>query len=634
MANEPIDRNQLAISLEFKGWNLIDIGRHREAAEVLRRAIALEMEVGNTHAAMYDYRTLSEALEPDDPHAALAAIRRYTQLSDSLHSEQLKELMSRADAELHNDELQEANEQSRRMNRIVVTTSLVFTLLLVALAASLWWAFRQKRRTAEALQRLTVARESFFTHVTHEFRTPLTVILGIAKEEKNEVLERQALQLLDLVNQLLDISKVKSAIGEQPQTRDNVAAYVGMVVESCREMARQKGVEVAFESDEGGIETSFVADYWQKMVSNLLSNAIKFTPEGGTVCVSLHRHNEQLELTVADTGCGIAAKDLPHIFDPFYRADDSAVPGSGIGLALVRQIVDAIGAKVEVKSRVGEGTSITVKWNPATSSSLQGGLPKGVGGSVVLIVEDNRDVANLIGRQLSDHYDIHFAADGEEGIEQARQLVPDLIITDLMMPHTDGLALCRAIREDDVTNHIPIIVITAKITEDDRIRGLKAGADAYLTKPFNAEVLKIRVEKLLEQRKMLYEKWGKDASVAPTVAVASTAFLASSEQFIEKMRQVVLQLMPQGECDVERVASEMCMSSSQLRRKLNAVTGQSPKKYIQEIQLEKACQLLQNPERTLAEVAESCGFYDLSHFVRVFRQTYGVTPSNYMSQSN
>ena len=235
-SQEPLDRNQLALTLEYKSWNLIDIGRHTEAVEALREAIRLEEELGNTHAAWYDYRTLAEAMAPIDARSALDVLNHYVRMSDSIHSEQLKELMSQADAEFHNDELQEANAQSRRMNRIIIAASLVIVLLLVAAVASLWFAFRQKQRSAALLRRLNEARESFFTNVTHEFRTPLTVLLGAGKElresppenlsELGETVERNSTRLLTLINQLLDISKVKSALGPQARTQDDLDRFV------------------------------------------------------------------------------------------------------------------------------------------------------------------------------------------------------------------------------------------------------------------------------------------------------------------------------------------------------------------------------------------------------------------------
>ncbi len=676
---EPLDRNQLALSLEYKSWNLIDIGRHREAAEALREAIRLETEVGNTHAAWNNYRTLSEALEPYDLKGAVDALRLYTRMGDSIHSQQLRELMSQANAGFHNDELREENEQSRRMNRIITWTAVVVVLMLFAVIASLWFAFRQKKRSNQTLQRLTEVREAFFTNVTHELRTPLTVILGLGEElsrlqspevpasvtEAGQAIERQGRQLLTLVNQMLDISKVKSSLGEQPRTEGNVAQYVAMVVEHYQEMARQKGVAVNYTADEGGIETSYVADYVEKLVGNLMSNAIKFTPQGGNVDVELHRHDNSLLLTVSDNGKGIAPEYLPHIFEPFFNV--GSAEGTGVGLALVKQIVDELKGDIKVESKEGEGSKFRVSLPIMPTSQPSSPTPtaedkdrpedipvnnddhtsnpaEGEGGTpTLLIVEDNTDVAALIERQLHGRYNISFAADGQQGLKKARKLMPDLIITDLMMPHTDGLQLCREIRADEVTNHIPIIVVTAKATDADRLRGLQAGADAYLNKPFNAEELRVRVEKLLEMRTLLQQKFSaaQAPAVAPEERVADkkeeaaerTSFVNPSEQFVNRVKQTVLELIDTKQCDVEHVAAKLFMSPFQLRSKLSAVIGVTPKKFILKLQLEHACQMIkEHPNRLITDVAERCGFYDKSHFTRHFRDAFGMTPGEYAQQ--
>lgn len=644
---EPLDRNQLALTLEYKSWNLIDIGRHAEAVEALREAIRLEEELGNTHAAWYDYRTLAEAMAPIDARGALNVLNQYVRMSDSIHSEQLKELMSQANAEFHNDELQEANIQSRRTNRIILAASLIIVLLLVAAIASLWFAFRQKQRSAALLHRLIEARESFFTNVTHEFRTPLTVLLGVGKELQEEVnapafialgdtIERNSTRLLTLINQLLDISKVKSAIGPQTRTQGDLASYVGMVVEAQREIARKKDVAIDFETDPEGIMTEFAPDYVEKVVGNLLSNAVKFTPEGGKVTIALHRQDKHLVLTVEDTGKGIAAADLPHIFEPFYQAADTSGQGTGVGLTLVHQIIEALQGEITVKSEVGKGTTFkviirpTTKTLPPPSPVLEGS--GSTGAFSLLIVEDNADVAHLIGRQLAGRYDIHYASDGEEGIRQARELVPDLIITDLMMPHTDGLQLCRTLRNDPITNHIPLIVITAKATDEDRIQGLQAGADAYLCKPFNAEELNVRIEKLLETRKILREKYSSIDHVPSTmqkdVIAPTIPFTAQSTDFMQHVHDTIIHTMTEGPCTVETIAEKLCVSPSQLRRKMNAITGIPPKKYIIKVRMEMAHDLLQHhPNMKIAHIAERCGFYDLSHFIRFYKETYGTTPA-------
>ena len=663
-STEPLDRNQLALTLEYKSWNLIDLHRNKEAVEALREAITLEEAVGNTSAVRYDYRTLAEALEPIDMHEAMAALRRCMAMTDSLHTVQLRELMTQANAELHNDELQEENIHRGRLITRILLVALLVALALTAIIVTLWQAARQRKLANETLRRLTEARETFFTNVTHEFRTPLTVILGLSRELQSasptppdaaqltdigQTIERQGTQLLTLVNQLLDISKVKSAIGPQQEQTDDLAAYVTMIVETHRELAREKGITLRFETDEESMPATYVPDYIHKVVSNLLTNAIKFTPEGGTVHASLHRSSDSIHFSVSDNGCGIDAQDLPHIFEPFYQASDTQSRGTGVGLALVQQIVQTLGGQIEVQSQPGQGTTFHVSLpdnetysRTATPAEPTGSLPS------LLIVEDNLDVARLIARQLNGQYAIHFASNGEEGIQKATDIIPDLIVTDLMMPGTDGLQLCRTLRDNPATNHIPVIVVTARATEADRIQGLRAGADAYLYKPFNAEELNVRIEKLLEMRRLLWHKYGatptpkaemsKD-NMNPTEQKTHTtvnmeeesgkvAFTAASEAFIQHVRETVLRLMPKGNCDIETIAAELCITPSQLRRKMNAITGMPPKKYIMKIRMDQARKMLhQNPELKLATIAEQCGFYDHSHFIRLYKETYGTTPA-------
>lgn len=677
------DRNLMATSLEFKAWNLIDMKRNREAVQALRQAIKLETEIGNTMAVWNNYRTLSEALEPIDMRESLAAMKRYARMGDSIHTVQLTEAVGKANAEFHNEELKEENAKNRRMNRIGLIVAIGISLLLITAIASLWFAFQQKAKTNQTLRRLTKLREEFFTNVTHEFRTPLTVILGLGKElqEKADSIEtdtvRQLSQkiteqgetLLRLVNELLDISKIKSAIGKQTWRTDNVTVYVEMLVENHREVARAKQVTIDFETDPSPIITTFVPDYMKKLVNNLLSNAVKFAPEGGVVNVSLHFVNEILNLSVSDNGKGIPAEHLPHVYEPFYQADNTGGIGTGVGLALVKQIVDALNGSIDVESEPGH-TTFSVKLGKkkphiivptketkekveyvnsqeekhivrpekttvSISQEGQADVAHISTGTSILVVEDNMDVALYIGHLLDEHYEVHYAKDGEEGLEMARELIPDLIITDLMMPKTDGLTLCHEIRSNEATNHIPLIVITAKATEEDRLKGLKAGVDAYLYKPFNAEELNIRTNNLLERRQMLREKYHNNESQALEIVQTSEkqeekSFTTTSMDFIEKVNSTIQKAMKNGQADVEYVANELGISSVQFRRKMTAITGIAPKQYIQEIRLSTARDMLENDsELTVSEVAEKCGFYDISHFTRIFRKKYGVNPGQY-----
>lgn len=730
------DRNLLAISMEYKGWNLLDMGHNAEAAKVLQQAAAIEQEIGNTRAVCYDMRVICEALEPIDPAGALKALKRYSAMADSMHTAQLQEALGQANASFRNDELQAENDENRRTNRIILLAALAIGLLLTATIAALWFGMRQKSKANRTLQKLQQIHEDFFTNVTHEFRTPLTIILGMSRKlqgnarlDDNEtaqaaaMIERQGERLLGLVNQLLDIAKVKSAVGNQVWQHGNIMAYITMIAETYREVGRSQGISLQLHTEPQLLQTDFVPDYLQKLLGNLIANAFKFTPEGGTVQVNARRKGGQLLLTVSDSGSGIAPEHLPHLFEPFYQADSTGARSTGVGLTLVKQIVESLGGQVTACSTLGQGatftvqlplqtghaaaasttaaaTDFTVTATPAAATAATTTtVPASAGAAPstdvpsrptqhttrpsVLIVEDDADVATYI-RDVLHNYDTLCASDGEAGLALAREQLPDIILTDLMMPHTDGLELCRQIRADQVTNHIPIVVITAKASDDDRLAGIHAGADAYLSKPFRSDELTLRIDKLLAQRALLHQKYAnewKDAlleaeqteaegastlnaqqftpprqlatqpesnghderqaetGVMPSAAAnqmaASTAETPpqrtdAEAQFLAELDERIKALMTANQADIEHVASSFCMSPSQFRRKLNAITGATPAQYILHIRMEEARRLLrERPDRTIIDIAEQCGFANQAHFTRVFNRLYGTTPGQW-----
>ncbi len=664
--NDPIDRNQLALSLEFKGWNLLDLGRNKEAVDALKEAIQLEEEVGNTHAVCYDYRTLYEALEPLDAREALKALKRYTVMSDSIHTQQLKELMSKANAEFHNEELEEANAEGKSHNRILLGSSLGIISVLSILILSLWWAYRQKQRTNKTLKRLTEAREAFFTNITHEFRTPLTVILGLGKnlqgeaanqpekvQEMAHVIVRSGNGLLELINQLLDISKVQSAIGTPQWRHGNLLPYVKMLVENFQAMAVDKSVQIRFNSSATAIEMDFIPDYIRKIVRNLVSNSMKYTPPYGEINIACERKGNNLMLAVSDTGVGIKPEILPHIFDAFYQGeDDSQNTGTGVGLSLVKQIVDVMGGTIKVNSILGQGTTFTIllpiqqgkgqldafhlndylEDGSCAPDNAQEEDPDGENiGTRILIVEDSQDVAYYIGSQLEGKYQLFYAQNGADGLVKATDLMPDLIVTDLMMPEMGGLEMCRKVRESELLNHIPIIVITAKATEKDRIKGIESGANAYLYKPFNAEELNVRVETLIQQSNILRQKFSSVGAGERSDSQLDDA----SRRFLSKFTDIVFALIRENKLNNEQLTARMFMSRSQLNRKLLALTGQNTQTYVTHIRINYAKRLLQSSLDTpIGEVALKCGYDDVAYFSRVFKQLVGVTPTQYRRQPN
>ena len=678
-AQEPVDRNQLALTLEYKSWNLIDMGRYKEAADALRETIRLNEEIGNKHAVWNCYRTLCAALQTIDVEAALVALKQYTFMGDSIHSAQLNEALANANAQFRNDELKMESEHSRRMSRTILISSLAVVLLLIMAIVSLLSAYRQRNRTAQNLQKLTKARETFFNNVTHEFRTPLTVIMGYGKLLKDkpsaseetirssgEAIEREGNQLLGLVGELLDLAKLQSVTIDDTAERwrtDNIVPYLRMMLEPFYDDAYQLGVDLVFKPFENTVAMDFVPGYVQKVVGNLVSHALQRTPSGGSVTVSTRRDGQNFVMQVADTGESLAPAQLETIFEPFSQSDGSQSASMGIALTLVQQIALAVGGTITAGNNEGRGTTITLSVpvesgkgkhrplspeekvplsaeatttdvNAAEVAALVTDVPSDEGGVSILVVEDNRDVAYLIGSLLAGKgYSISYASNGRQGLEMAEQLIPDLIITDVMMSQMDGLELCRQIRANDLTNHIPIIVVTARISSDDLKRGIESGADAYLFKPFDADELQLRIVKLLEMRQLLRDKFSRIAAVTQDGMVQdadSKSLSLADQKFLGRLIDLVYSLMGQQQVDIETVASRLNITSSQLRRKMVALTGQTPAAYIMQIRLTNAQRLLDaHPEMSIADVAYRCGFSNQSHLSASFQKAFGMSPTQW-----
>ena len=635
-----------------------------KAEKYYRSALAICKTIGNRYLERRCEKGLAAALRTTNPVEAFKHLERYSVLADSIFSEESARQSNIFNAKYKNEELEMKNaeiEATNRAFRIILVATIVGLFLLITLAIALYVAFKHKSRAHEMAQRLEHARTSFFTNITHEFRTPLTMILGLSHDlqssdtedvrDKALTIERQGHGLLTLINQLLDISKLQSSVGNADWRNGNITAYLTMIVESWRDYARSRNIDLQFLAKDT-VEMDFVPDYVNKVVNNLLSNAFKFTPEYGKVSVTMRCEGEQLLIDVEDTGQGMTPETLAHVFEPFYQGEgDVQSIGTGVGLALVKQIMDAVGGTVTAESTVGKGTMFHLSMpirNEAKqriAAALETQTPllpetetpladnEGEDSQCrLLVIEDNHDIAAYIGSQFSSRYAVSYASNGKDGLAKTLDLMPDLIITDLMMPGMDGLEVCRQVRSNEIINHIPVIVVTARITEKERISGLEAGADAYLAKPFNADELRTRVEKLLEGRQLLRRKYAQMMTAhQDEEEEEATQRRAADLRFLAKVSDAIYVQLNRGkDIQVSQIASAMCMSDRQFYRKINALTGNTPTVYIQRVKIKKAKGILDgDSQMSFSEIAVRCGFNDYSNFVRTFKNTYGVTPTEY-----
>ena len=531
----------------------------------------------------------------------------------------------------------------------------------------------QKAKEAERqrMRELDELKTKFYTHIAHEFRTPLTLISGVVDQMKadparwlssgHEIVRRNSDKILHLTNQLLDLSKLQAKSMPLKLIHDDVVLYTRYLVESFDSMASDKGIQLHFSSTPEEIFMDLDPDKYQDIVSNLLSNALKFTPEGGSVRVLLSlmakTSGNTLKLEVRDTGVGIALEDQPLIFNRYFQAGnhlDNGTPGSGLGLALTRELVRLMDGKIGLRSAPGKGTVFEVflpvgcmaqktpipVW-PETPKSRSAACEEPLPGREaadsekgalhLLLVEDNKDVIEYLQMLLKDHYAVHTAVNGVEGLEKALETIPDLIISDVMMPGLDGYALTQRLKEDLRTSHIPIILLTARADDDSRLAGLESGADAYLAKPFNRQELFVRIRKLIALRRRLHKRYFRLADTGWTEDTGTEAGGTREDAFIGQVRQILEAHLDDEQFGISSLCQTIAMSRSQLYRKFAALTDVTVNQFILNLRLEKARELLKTTDLNVSEVAYDTGVKNPSHFSRACSNRFGHAPSQLTS---
>jgi len=544
-------------------------------------------------------------------------------------------------------------------------------LAIALTAARLYYRYRLQLRLehqeALRLSELDDFKSRFFTNITHEFRTPLTVILGmseqLAKEETNEpkrnklgLIKRSGENLLRLVNQILDLAKLESNTLKINYIQGDILTFIRYIAESMHSMANAQNLMLRVESDHAKIVMDYDPERFLQIVHNLLSNAIKFTPSGGKVVLRASidlagsKNLPSLYLTVSDSGAGIPAEELPHLFDRFFQAknqEHAKAGGTGIGLSLTRELVKAMGGEISVDSKVGVGSTFLVKLPirndelrmmndaytpPHTTLLTHNPSPQKDSSFIahhsslqtVLLIEDNPDVVEYLSACLDGQFHLDFAYNGLAGIEKALENVPDLIVSDVMMPVKDGFEVVETLKNDERTSHIPIILLTAKADVQSRLAGLRRGAEAYLSKPFHQEELLVTVANLLDIRKKLQSKY-QQSVLAPVELVANTA--DQEDSFLQKVRGIIEAHYRHEDFGLPQLCQKIGMSRSQLFRKMKALTDMAPSDLIRTHRLNKAKSLLESGAANVAEAAWQVGFKDPSYFSKLYQEEFGVAPS-------
>ncbi|MDB5279348.1 MAG: DNA-binding response regulator, AraC family [Ferruginibacter sp.] len=527
----------------------------------------------------------------------------------------------------------------------------------------------QAKAEADNIKDIDDIKSRFFANISHEFRTPLTLIQGPLQkieEQANEksksgytevplrqinTMRRHTDRLLELVNQLLDLSRLDSGKMKMQVIKGDVMQIIRVLAASFESMAERKQIHYYVHLPEQTTITFFDKDKLEKIITNLLGNAFKYTPEKGSVSLNVECDESRIRFEVDDSGPGISKKDLAKVFDRFYQVEGTEDKGTGIGLALVKELVDLYGGQISVSSEPGKGTrfkvSLPVGKNAFNENEMVYGewknneiqINKGYEESLesrpvfksgyvselplVLIVEDNDDLRQFIYETIEKDFQVIEAAHGKEGYEKAIAEIPDLIISDVMMPVMDGFKMAGQLKKNEHTSHIPVILLTAKAGQQHKVEGLETGADDYLTKPFDAKELLARIQNLIQQRRLLRKKFAGQVILKPSEIAVNSA----DEKFLANVMQAIEKNMGEDKFGVEELASTVNMSRSQLHRKLIALTNQAPSEVIRNTRLLRAKELLQKKYATPSEVAFKVGFNSHTYFSKCFKEEFGISPS-------
>lgn len=526
-------------------------------------------------------------------------------------------------------------------------------LLYLSLRYYKRWTTQKIMRKNE--EKLNEMKFSFFTNVSHEFRTPLTLIItpleSILKEIKETNLDarirlvyRHAINLQHLVNQLLDFRRLEISGEKLNLTFGDLVDFVKQFEDLFGKLAQEKEIQFAVQSENPKLFLYFDNDKLSKVINNLLSNSFKFTPKGGTIIVKVsqtieNQNSNFVQLEVIDSGFGISENDLPNVFNRFYQATTTQ-GGSGIGLHLVKEYVELHSGEITAESEPNIKTVFRIRFpmnlTPETKENqdsvgvAEETIEKTIARDILakdrlLVVEDNDDLRKFLVTELSHQYEVFEAADGEIGVDLSLSKSPDLIISDVMMPKMDGFELCQQIKSNLQTSHIPVILLTARSSEELKITGYQSGADEYLSKPFNLDILLLRIEKLIAQKNLRQSAFSQKLEVNPKEITITSI----DEQLIEKALACMEKNMDNGNYSVQEFSQDLGMDRTVLYKKLQSITGLAPSEFIRSIRLKRAAQLLIQGQFSVAEVSEKVGFNTQKYFSKYFKEAFGVSPSKY-----
>ena len=717
IGNKIKSENIIAHSCLNIGFSLMKIGKYNEVYDYLILSQKKFKKIGDLNMLKYSYESLSEYYEKTgNDKKSLKYYKKYSLLNDSLISLELSKRITESELLFESEKKEnkiniltkekelnklkfEKTNQFKRMLIILVIIAVLFAIILL-------WRFIEKIRSNKLLHEKNVSLEDkniqieeqnqkieehviklkeldetksrFFANISHEFRTPLTLIQGpvqdVIKLEKKElsddkiynlkIAHQNINHLKTLIDQILDLAKLKSGKLGLKTSKLDIVSFLEQIVNSFNSaIAAKKKISVLFHKNHENVYVYFDRQKLETIFMNLLSNAAKYIPNEGSITIeilddgTINTVENFIRIKIADTGIGISQDDLPHIFNRFYRAGNSSlsnIEGTGIGLELTKELIELHGGQISVESELGKGTTFFINFplgkehlskdeiikieeieinshknsEPPIPEILQHNtIPeeKVIAKYKILLVEDNKDMRDYIVSHLKNDYIVSEAENGEIGYSKAIELNPDLIISDLMMPITDGLELLNLVRENNSIEDTPFIMLTARADDEDKISGFKAKVDDYIVKPFNSEELVLRIKNILQTRTKLREKF---SSRVLSIEFNNNDLIPADQQFLEKMRDAVIENISNSQFGVKQLAEKAFLSERQLRRRITELTSLGPVEFIRQIKLLKAKELIQNKVYfSISEVSAAVGFNNPHYFSRLFKKMFEKSPA-------
>jgi signal transduction histidine kinase/DNA-binding response OmpR family regulator len=648
------DDNNYAIALANRAKVMLNNSDFKNARQDINLAMSLIKPDSKDYAEVIDAE-----IEFSKMTNNINDVIKFIDLKDSLvqvkESKSNKNSLNEVEAKYQTKQKEQQIKLLSTQNELAQKQKYIYIGLLGLLAligVSLFYGYRNKIKTAQKLNELNELKSRFFANISHEFRTPLTLIKSpvqslqseisdINQKSKLQLIDSNSTRMLQLVDQLLELSKIDSGSLKLILKDGNISSFLTSIMEPFQFQAKEKGIHFTANIQKTIEKNTFDKDVIEKIVTNLVSNAFKYSPQNEKITFTSSVENSNLKLVVSNTGSDIKKEDLPKLFERFYQKNESQ-QGVGIGLALVKELIDMYKGSITTSVENGElsfvvilplavaNENAVVIPTKETTSTIENATTSETELPILLLVDDNAEIRSILKDIFKNDYQILEAQDGEEALQLAQKEIPDCIVSDVMMPKLNGFEFTKQIKNNELTSFIPVILLTAKTSDESHLEGLKSTADAFLTKPFNNEIVKATVHQLIAERKKLHARYSQELVLKPVDIVINSV----EEKFILKLEHILEKELSNSEFSSEDFSAAIGMSRMQLHRKLKSLFGVSATEFLRNERLKAAADLLKKGNGNISEVAYAVGFNDVSYFSKCFKEMFSTTPSDYLNSKN